>query len=83
MRIYAYATQYITVRNGEAVQSIEQELLTLRHGMAGNIMREHGLGCSDQDQATEMDMRFETWNIKGLYRTGTVKISATTLPGYK
>jgi hypothetical protein len=43
---------------------------------------------ADLDTATKskqqnMDIRFGTWNVKGLYRAGTLKISARALAGYK
>jgi exonuclease III len=40
-------------------------------------------GISGMTQAPEMDMRFGTWNVRSLYRAGSLKTVARELGKYK
>jgi hypothetical protein len=47
------------------------------------LHRDVDLDAVTESKQQKMDMRFETWNVKELYRAGTAKISVRALAGYK
>jgi hypothetical protein len=62
-----------------------QPLLTLKHWL---VMKCHTGSWNSTDslerpRQQKMNMRFVTWNVRGLYRAGSLKTVASELAKYK